>query len=251
MNSLHDSRQSGSESCLHGRRSASSSQDETQAMVRDAIQDYLDYLGVPLLGIVPYRQRRRLLAEAEDHLHGLTEDFLADGFTAQDAVAAALREYGDPWHVGQSFADAWSGAASTHRLSCLADAATLRAFGWFGVLTVLNLLIIEWCVLLPSPSYLFLMEQCLAIASPFVAGAFTGAAMHAQTPSGVCRAIPLLSLASVGVGFVLSPHTEGLTFALFQIVFWLPIGCLSATVAASLRRQFGLQGFRHPKERTV
>ena len=223
---------------------AAPSNTDSQALIREAIEDYLDYLCAPLLGVVPYRQRRRLRTEAEDHLIALAEDFGAEGFAPEEAVAVALCEYGDPWHVGQSFADAWIGGDTPRRLSRLADAATLRAFGWFGVLTVLNLLLIEWSVLLPQRSYLSLIEQCLTVASPVAAGALTGAARHARTVRGGGRALALLILASAAVGLVLRPHQEGFTFALFQLVFWLPVGCLSATVAASLRRQFRLRGFR-------
>ncbi len=107
------------------------------------IEDYLDYLCAPLLGIVPYAQRRRLRLETEDHLHALIEDFEAEGFAPPEAVAVALREYGEPWRIGQEFADAWlSGSAPPH-LARYADAATLRAFGWFGVFSVINLLAVE------------------------------------------------------------------------------------------------------------
>lgn len=60
------------------------------------IEDYLDYLCAPLLGVVPYNQRRRLRLEAADHLYALTEDHAAEGFAPLEAVQIALREYGEP-----------------------------------------------------------------------------------------------------------------------------------------------------------
>lgn len=209
------------------------------------IEDYLDYLCAPLLGIVPYAQRRRLRMEAADHLSALVEDFEAEGFAPQEAVAVALREYGEPWQVGQGFADAWLGGAASRRLGRFADGATLRAFGWFGVLTVLNLLVIEWYTLGPSQAGLLPLIQCLAVVSPVAAGALTGTGLDSRTGVGICRVVALLGLASAATGLLLRPQQEGLTFATFQFVFWLPVGCLSATVAASLRRQLRLQGFRH------
>ena len=101
--------------------------DEAQAL----IEDYLDYLCAPLLGIVPYAQRRRLRAEAQDHLLALSEDLEAEGFAPVEAVAAALREYGEPWPVGQGFANAWLGAYVPRRMARFVDAATLRAFNAF------------------------------------------------------------------------------------------------------------------------
>lgn len=213
---------------------------EAQAL----IEDYLDYLCAPLLGIVPHVQRRRLRAEAQDHLLALAEDFEAEGFAPQEAVSVALREYGEPWQVGQSFADAWLGGAAPSRLVRFADAATLRAFGCFGILTVLDLLLVEWSVLGPSQEGLLPLIQCLAVLSPLLAGGLTGLGLDSRASVGICRAVSLLALVAATAGLLLRPHSEGLTFAAFQIVFWLPVGCLSATVAASLRRQFLLRGFR-------
>lgn len=178
------------------------------------IDDSLDYLCAPLLGIVPYAQRRRLRAEAADHLLALTEDFVAEGFAPQEAVTIALREYGAPWQVGQSFADAWLGGVAPSRLTHLADAATLRAFGWFGVVTVLTLLLLEGCVLNDGQDWLPLV-QCVAFLSPLLAGALTGAGMDSRAYSGILRAVGVLGLASAGVGLLLRPHTEGLEFAAF------------------------------------
>jgi len=215
-------------------------EDDAQALMGD----YLDHLCAPLLGIVPYAQRRRLRAEAEDHLLALAEDFEAEGFTPAEAVVVALREYGEPWQVGQDWADTWLCAAAPSRLFHLADAATLRAFGWFGVFTVLNLLILEVNVLEPSQASTLPLIQCLAVVSPVAAGALTGAGLNSRTSVGICRAMVLLGLASAAVGLLLLPYQEGLTFAMFQFIFWLPVGCLSAAVASSLRRQFRLRGFR-------
>lgn len=216
-------------------------EDNAQAL----IGDYLDYLCTPLLGIVPYAQRRRLRAEAEDHLHLLAEDFEAEGFSPAEAAAVALREYGEPWQVGQDWAEAWLCGAAPSRLFRPADAATLRAFGWFGVFTVLNLLTLETWALEPSQVGILPLIPCLAVVSPVAAGALTGIELNSRTNVGICLAMVLLGLASAAVGLLLLPRQEGLIFSAFQFVFWLPVGCLSATVAANLRRQFRLQGFRH------
>ena len=68
---------------------------------------------------------------------------------------------------------------------------------------------------------------------------------------GVCRAMVALGLASGAAGLLVLPHQEVLQFALFQMVFWLPAGCLSAAVTASLRRQFRLQNFRRTTRRST
>lgn len=224
---------------------ALSAEDEARAQ----IEDYLDYLCAPLLGIVPYTQRRRLRLETEDHLRALTEDFQAEGFAPGEAVAVALREYGEPWRIGQDFAEAWLSGPHPCRFARFTDAATLRAFGWFGVFSVLNLLAVEQCTLMPHQDSLWLLVQCLAIVAPLLAGVLTGFALCPKTAGGVCRAVAALALASGAAGALVLPHQEVLQFALFQFVFWLPAGCLSAAVTASLRRQLRLQNYRRSPER--
>jgi hypothetical protein len=214
------------------------------------IEDYLDYLCAPLLGIVPYAQRRRLRLETEDHLHALIEDFEAEGFAPPEAVAVALREYGEPWRIGQDFADAWLSGPHPCRFARFTDAATLRAFGWFGVFSVINLLAVEQYALMPHQENLLLLIQGLAVLSPLLAGVLTGFALHPKTAGGVCRAVLALSAASAAAGLLSWPAREGLGFTLFQGLFWLPIGCLSASLTASLRRQWRLQNFRHASRRS-
>ena len=211
---------------------------------RAQIDDYFDYLCAPLLGIVPYAQRRRLRLETEDHLLALAEDFGAEGFAPDEAVAVALREYGEPWRIGQDFAEAWLTGPHPCRFARFTDAATLRAFGWFGVFSVLTLLGVEQCALVPNQQALWPLVQCLAVVAPLVAGVLTGLALHPKTAGGVCRAVAALALASGAAGLLILPHPEVLQFTLFQLVFWFPAGCLSATVTASLRRQMRLQNFR-------
>lgn len=216
--------------------------DQTQLQAQ--IEDYLDYLCAPLLGIASYAQRRRLRLEAADHLHALAEDFEAEGFAPEEAVILALKEYGEPWAVGQRFADTCLRETAPRRLVRFGDAAALRAFGWFGVFSVACLLGLEACLLDPAQACLMPWVQCCAVVSPLVAGFLTGLSLHSRTLSGLCRAVAVLSLASAAVGMTLRPHTEVLAFAAFQLGFWLPAGCLAAGVTAALRRQFRLHRFR-------
>ncbi len=218
---------------------------------RAQVEDYLDFLCAPLLGIVPHAQRRRLRLETEDHLLALAEDFQAEGFAPDEAVAVALREYGEPWRIGQDFAEAWLSGPHPCRFARFTDASTLRAFGWFGVFSVLTLLLVEQqYVLGPFQESLTSLFYCLAVLSPLVAGALTGLALNPSAGSGALRAVTLLGLASAATGVLVLPHWEILQFALFQFVFWLPAGCLSAVVAAGLRRQMRLQNFRHMTRRS-
>ena len=209
---------------------------------QEQLEDYLDYLCAPLLGTVPYPQRQRFRREAADHLWVLAEDFVAEGFAFKDALALALQEYGEPWHLGQSFADAWHTGGSSCYSVRFADPATVRAFGSFGVFSVLTLLLIEQSVFQPNPSALP-FAACLAVAAPSLAGIVTGLGLPARPGLGLLRAVGTLAAASGLIGLLLLPHPEVLQFALFQIVFWLPVGLLSTIVTAGLKRRHRLEHF--------
>ncbi|RYG94888.1 MAG: hypothetical protein EON58_15320, partial [Alphaproteobacteria bacterium] len=133
------------------------------ALIHRRVEDYLDYLCAPLLGVVPYHQRLRLRQEAQDHLLLLIEDFAGDGAVSDGAVSdgatpaqiieaidKALAQYGEPYQIGQEWVEAWvdrmdHDCCRFHRIGSLQRISplTLRAFGWFGVLTVTTVLLIE------------------------------------------------------------------------------------------------------------
>src|SRR5271165_7565163 len=85
--------------------------DEETAECEDRIEDYLDYLCAPLLGVVPYAERSSLREEARQHLQDMMMEFEAQGAAPQEAVTCALRAHGNPWRIGQSFVKEWSQGA--------------------------------------------------------------------------------------------------------------------------------------------
>ena len=103
---------------------------------------------------------------------------------------------------------------------------------------------------MPNQQALWPLVQCLAVLAPLLAGVLTGLALHPKTVGGVFRAVLALTLASSAAGLLTLPRPEVWQFALFQLVFWLPAGCLSAAVTAALRRQLRLQNFRHTTRRS-
>src|SRR5579862_7151496 len=82
--------------------------DEDAAECTDRIEDYLDYLCAPLLGVVPYAERNGLREEARQHLKDIAEEFQAQGMSPHEALTSALRIHGNPWRIGQSFVQEWS-----------------------------------------------------------------------------------------------------------------------------------------------
>ncbi len=200
-------------------------------------EDYLDHLCAPLVGIVPYAERQSLRAEAQEHLWALIEDGRAQGLDTAAALEAALREYGEPWQTGQAFVDAWcQRQIPESRLARCMGVAVLRAFAWFGAASVFNLLLLQAYAMVPGWRAAYLPLFSLALLSPVIAGGLTGGTVAIGSTRAVATVVALLSLHSFAAGVLMLPHREGLYFALFQLLFWLPVGCLSAWGTASLVR---------------
>jgi hypothetical protein len=214
------------------------------ALLLERVEDYLDHFCAPLIGLVPYRERTAWREEVRLHLDALIEEYSQDQ-APEEATQAALREFGEPWQMGQAFVDEWSRSTPRSRMARLVGTTTLRAFACFGLATMLNQLAIEACLLLrvyeALQSYLLLA----AVMSPIIAGWATSIGTSGQTGRAVGTVMLALSLESLAVGLLLLPQTEGLSFALFQVLFWLPVGCLCATLTAGLMKSHRRRRFLH------
>ncbi|HLK55406.1 MAG TPA: permease prefix domain 1-containing protein [Chthonomonadaceae bacterium] len=223
----------------------------------DRIEDYLDYLCAPLLGVVPYAERRCLRDEARQHLQDLVEEFREQGLSPQEALTRALHAHGNPWRIGQSFVQEWSlGRAAAPRNAV--RRATLCAFAWFGIATVLSLLLIEQYTYEVSSQLVitrgYLMPYSyqdalfpyligLLLLSPIVAGCLSGLMAPRQVIQGIINALGILCANTLLTACLLLPKIEGMVFLLIQIAVWLPIGCGAAVLTATLHRYHQCQRF--------
>lgn len=216
---------------------------KTDAPEDDWIEDYLDHLGAPLVGIVPLAERRSLRAEVRSHLEALAEEYGFQGMPPAEATAAALRESGEPWAVGQTFLREWLQGYSEASPARLTRRAAVRAFGFFGVAAVLNWLLIEHQAFDLSPGEMAPWLVLLAFFSPLIAGTLTGLTPAPQTGRGLLWSLSALTAHALLTGALLLPHSDGFWFALCLAVWWLPSGWLSATATASLVRTHRRQRF--------
>jgi hypothetical protein len=76
---------------------------EAVAARDERIEEYLDRIDAPLIGHVPRARRLELRAELALHLDALVEAHQELGATPDEAVTDALRQFGDPLHVGQEW----------------------------------------------------------------------------------------------------------------------------------------------------
>jgi len=208
------------------------------------VEDYLDHLCAPLVGIVPLAARRNLRDEVRAHLEALADEYRFQGKPPAEATAAALKELGEPWQVGQTFLREWLQGSPDAAPARLTRTAALRAFAFFGVAAVLNWWIIEHRALdVSSASDLTPWVWLLAAVSPLIAGALTGLAPQPRQGHGLCWAVSGLTLHALLAGALLLPQQDGFSFVLCLILWWLPSGLLSATATAHLVRSRRRQRF--------
>ena len=201
------------------------------------IEDYLDHLCAPLVGIVPLAERRGLRAEVRSHLEALAAEYGFEGRPPLEAIAAALLELGEPWQVGQTFLREWLQGSPDAAPARLTRAAAVRAFAFFGVAALPCWALLEHRALdVPAATDLTPWLWLLAALAPLVAGALTGLAPQPRMGRGLCWAVGVLTLHALAAGALLLPHPDGFGFALCLPLWWLPSGWLSATATAHLVR---------------
>ena len=209
----------------------------------ERLEDYLEHLVAPLIGIVPFVERKAFRQEAYAHLEGLICEYMWQGKDRQEATETALQEFGEPWKVGQAFLQEWLQGTPAQRPDLLSRKATFTAFAWFGLSSMLILLLLERVMYDPSQDALLPGIGLLAFFAPFIAGALTGAMSPAQASRGVRNVVGLLTTHAIATGLLLLPRYQILAFAGWVLLFWLPAGRISATMATSSLRQARRQRF--------
>lgn len=229
--------------------------------ITPVLDDYLDRLRAPLVGLVPLERRHRFLCEVAGHLEALVEDFVQEGDPPEAAVRRAIQEHGEPGRIAEAFLATWYEKEARGAIERRMGRANCTAFAAFvvvqsGYLLVLQVRVFEpngafyrfpfspgqirqmWPAPLPypeaSPWFAFLIGY--PIIAPLLAGWWTGRQVPVRAAYAVYQALVPLILTSFAVGVFLLPVTEGLLFALVQLLFWLPGGAAAAHVSSVLAR---------------
>ena len=221
--------------------------DAPPALPRDErVQDYLDTLCAPLVGIVAYRERQSIRAEAEGHLYAQMEDFEAEGLPALEATEAALRAYGEPYRLGRAILDTWyRGKGAGIQPNRYSVWAVRRAFAVFGAASVLSLLLMQAYVFGWLGSGVCLFAAVLSVLSPLAAGALTGLLIPTRAGRAAVSALAILLPHSLAAALLLLPSREGLCLTLFQLFFWLPAGVGTAAFTEVMARYVRRTRFWH------
>lgn len=241
----------------------------------DVIEDYLDHLCAPLVGVVPCADRRMLRDDAAFYIGEVANTFVLAGYSARDAARLAVQHYGDSRDLADRLMEACLRTRVGNRFLQRIHPAELSAITWFGLANGCLAFLLQMRVyftallansrpitfglnpaqirqIIPRPlplpqtdPFYFLLLAFLLVA-PFVAGFLTGS----QAPVRPVRAVYLvqtsLTLYIFVFGFLMLPVRDGLIAAIFELCYWLPVGCVSTAVAAAMtgRRSYRYGRFR-------
>ena len=208
------------------------------------LEDYLDHVCAPLLGLVPYARRQELRAELRGHLEALVATHEELGSERTAAVVLALRPFGPPHHLSRQWAREWThGAAPAGPQP--AWPAMLTALGSFGLATLLAMVLMTMWLAGNLPFFnnnpALLMVGLLGGLLPALAGLSTGLLASARQALGTFYALSLLTLpaAALALHALAQPgpgadRAWSLGLAMMQPL-WIPIGCAAAALGGSLR----------------
>jgi hypothetical protein len=204
------------------------------------IEDYLDRVVAPLAEEVPHARRRELRAELGAHLEALVAAHLELGAIPEEAVSAALQQFGSPRAVGQEWLRSW------RRVEPARPASPLRTAG-IGLLCFLPASLFAW---LANNAAVAIGNSQVAgwllfnsLLFPVAAGLLTGLLSRRRHGFGAllgCAAAAFLcgvfGALQDGSEWAEPRHFPLAALAATQIVFWLPLAALAGAVGGSLRR---------------
>lgn len=199
------------------------------------VEDFLDHLCVPLVGVVPYERREELRREIREHVLSLIEDGEEQGLSPAEAVEAALREIGEPTQAGLDFLEEWTQGEPGSGERAMRARSTKVAFAGLGSFLAIDLVALESLARLDrfvspfTPPILALLA-----ASPLLAGALIGALTPPRLRHGLASGLVFTALAAGIFAFIAWPETYGLIFFAYHIVFWGPVAHFVAVPVASV-----------------
>lgn len=239
---------------------------------QEHIEDYLDHLCAPLVGIVPYRERDRLRQEAVFNIEGRMRQFLVDGYDSETSVFKAIEKYGRAEELSEKFLEEWLRYQPKGALARMIGLPNAYATFFFGQATLWGILLVQYRVFSPEPEpFTFgltladirrIIPEPLplpdrnpwwtifwlyAILAPFVAGWLTGRKVLIGAGKAVYQVQLLATLMTFSVGAIMLPTTEGIWLAMIQVLWWVPVGTLIAHTVSALTRRRRLC-FRPQKE---
>lgn len=221
----------------------------------DSLKQFLYEVAVYLKGIVPKEEISRLIEEVADHFESLLE-------IGEQSFEEIAMEFGSSRELADTFIEAWyTKRSSKSALERRLGPGTMIVLCTFGLATVVYWILLQFRVFLPnytairlpwSPGQIrdffpeplpfpdfsiqFLLITGLPLLAPPILGWIVGRTIHLRPHSTIYAVMIQIAIVSYIIGILLLPVTDGLVFAVFQTVYWLPVGCLMSFLSHRLDR---------------
>jgi hypothetical protein len=227
------------------------------------LESYLAELALYLRGTVPDPDVRRLLEETAEHLGSLLEERGDPDHPTEAAIRDVAGEFGEPRRLADAFLDAWYNRRPGRRLlERILGPGNMLVLSVFGAAVLVYWALLQFRVFLPTDSafhlpwspgqirrffpeplpfpdfsWQFLLLTGIPVFAPPVLGWIVGRCVPVRPHVTVYGVLVLLTIASYAIGASLLPVTDGLVFAGFQTVYWIPIGCGAAYLSSAHERR--------------
>lgn len=226
------------------------------------LEQYIAGLDRALTGSIPDSYRRDLLEETQTHLEQAVRAGVERGQSLLDSTQSAIDRYGSAASNARDYIESWFQGEPRSPMTKRFGRANLISYGIFQMIEVIYFLVLQLNVFMPNesiyripfspaevrsvwPSPLpfpdmsveFLILVGYPLLAPLVGGWLVGRLVPVRAAAAVYRGLVPLILISFVMGALLLPMTEGLLFALFQLAFWLPVGCFTAYLSSFLARR--------------
>lgn len=162
------------------------------------IETYLNRLSRPLERTLTAEMVEEVRMDALFHLESLVDRETKRGRGWDEAIVAALEEYGSPDAAGQGMLDEWCRGRQAMTFARLGSAAAWWSFGYFGLAYAASLLVFEYLSLWPGAG----------IADGQLAATLFTAFSSVLAGFAAGRRVPTGNLAALGCAlFPLVPYT--------------------------------------------
>lgn len=221
------------------------------AALEARIEDYLDHVCAPLVGVAPYAMRQEMRAEMRTHLDSLIAAHCELGSASEEAVTAALRQFGDAGAVARNWTRECARSATETTAPQSARPATLAALGLFGLPYLADATHIAWSAWSKFSADEAAFYRFELVAVPLLAGLLTGLLARHRAARGTLNALALLAIPAMVIpGFLLSLVYAGLVDkfpfeqwipnpipATVGLTYWVSLGCAGAKAGNWLRQR--------------
>lgn len=228
----------------------------------ELLEDFLDHLCAPLVGIVPYRDRDRLRAEAAFNIESRYQTYLLDNLEPTEAMKKAIAKYGSSEVVCEQFLSEWYRYVPHGWLARTIGLPNSYAAFFFGQAYLWATVLVQIRVFSPNPepytfgltlaqlrrivpdplplperSPLFGLLWLYVLVAPILAGAFTGRYVLVGATKAALSAQLIFTALAFLVGAMMLPAKEGMWLAVVQLLYWVSVGTGTAHLTSLIMRR--------------